>query len=144
MKATMSKKALVPEQDTSNNMAVRRETRRQRGRTLQIPSELNPIEVQEWNRLVAERQGQPDGILPSDAPFLKVAAWQFGRIVLMRPRLVGLSARRAYEIYLNPALRAYIGMCHSLNCTPAVPNRSQHEGSQAQRPRYEDSVRQCR
>lgn len=127
----MSKKALVTELDTSNNVAVYRETLRQRGRTLRIPSELNPIEVQEWNRLVAERQGQPDGILSGDAPFFKAAAWTFGRIVLMRSRLVGLSARRAYDIYIPRAIRTYIGICHSLGCTPAVPNRSQYARSKA-------------
>lgn len=141
-KASMSKNALVTGDETSNNMAVPGDTRQRR--TLRIPSGLNSIEVQEWTRLVAERQGQPDGIRPGDGPFLKLAAWSFGRIVLVRPWLAGPTARRARELYLKTTLRLYVGLCHSLHCTPAVPNRSQYERSQAQRSRHENSVRQSR
>jgi hypothetical protein len=125
MKANMSKNTLITEYETSKSFAVYRETWRQRPVTLQIPSGLDSIGVQEWHRLVAERTGHPDGMLPGDVLYLKAAAWIFSRIVRMRQRLPALQARRINAIYFRPYQRAYIGLCHSLNCTPALPNRQE-------------------
>jgi hypothetical protein len=43
----------------------------------------------------------------------------------MRQRLPALQARRLNAMYFKPYQRAYIGLCHSVNCIPAIPNRGE-------------------
>jgi hypothetical protein len=86
---------------------------------------LDAIGLQELNRLVGERERQADGLLPGDARVLTCAAWIFSKQVRLRHWFAGKPGRRVTDIYLVPLQRQYVGLCHAMNCAPALPSRQE-------------------
>ncbi|MBX3325168.1 MAG: hypothetical protein U0223_07515 [Nitrospira sp.] len=89
--------------------------------TPSIPAGLDADALREWDRLVAERQTQPEGIFLDDGPLIELAAHAFSyRVKIERlARRWGLSgAELASRDWKEP----YVVVCHALGCTPTIPN----------------------
>lgn len=117
----MSKKGPQTEHETSRKVAHPFETAGPMKGTPPMPAGLDADALREWNRLVAERQAQPDGIFLHDGPLIELAAQAFS----YRVKIEQLARRWGVpgsELASRDWKESYLVSCHALGCTPTIPN----------------------
>lgn len=87
-----------------------------------MPPGLDPDAVREWNRLVAERQTQPDGIFLADGILIELAAHAFSYRVKIERLARCLGVTSSADLASKGWRQPYVVACHALGCTPTIPN----------------------
>lgn len=87
-----------------------------------MPAGLDSDAVCEWNRLVAERQAQPEGIFLEDGLLLELAATAFSYRVKIEQLARHLRVPSGSELASKDWKEPYLVACHALGCLPTIPN----------------------
>src|SRR5687767_3520739 len=110
------------------------------------PDDLDSKGLEEWDRIVAERDDQGKPVMADEADLLRVAATAYSYGVKIRQLLAYHDAPCGPEHFYAHWKQGYIGVCQALGCTPALPNIEEwrYERSKTERHRVESVGRQSR
>lgn len=87
-----------------------------------MPPGLGQDAVREWNRLVAERQAQPEGIFLADGPLIELAAHCYAYRVQIERLARRFKIASSADLASKDWKRSYLAACHALGCLPTIPN----------------------